>query len=112
MPAPWQRISLAGAVGCFGLCMFGCGFGFGVVYSELSTYARQYGKERELIDPTLASDPAFANLQCNQRSNGGVSLSGTVPTWDDRDRLRERLTRLVGEGRGSEIVRTVHVARE
>lgn len=100
----WRRVALAGAVGSFGCGTFSCGIGFGLIYRTEQVYQEQYLRERELLEPLLASDPAFADVRCHRRSNGGAFLGGTVPARADHDRLCERLTRLVGEARARELV--------
>jgi hypothetical protein len=104
-----------GYVGCgaiLGTALgFAAGMACGLLLGDLNSYFRQYQVERELIDPILASDPAFRELQCSQRSNGGINLRGAVPTEADRDRLRERIVRAVGEKRADEIMYGVQVLR-
>jgi hypothetical protein len=67
-------------------------------------YNEQYHRERELVEPILANDPAFADVRLGQRSSGGIWLEGTVPTERDRSRLREAIVRAVGESRADEIL--------
>lgn len=93
----WRRVALLAGIVCFGSCLFSCGLGYGLLYRTEQTYQEQYLKERELIEPLLASDPAFAGLECSRRSAGGVDLVGVVPAQSDRERLSERIIRLVGE---------------
>ena len=88
------------------------GFGFGVLYTELRGYHQQYLDEREQIEPILASDPAFREVWCSRRSDGGVYLFGSVPTKADRDRLRERIVRVVGEKRADDIMYALRVFRK
>lgn len=87
------------------------GFGFGHLYSGGQAKMWQYHKEREFLEPLVASDPAFAELTLCQRSSGGCDLVGVVPTQADRDRLRERVIRAFGEKRAEEIVLAVMVRR-
>ncbi len=108
-----------GYVGCaaivgtvLGLAVGGAiGFGIGHMHAGGQAYMRQYHEERELLEPLVASDPAFAELTLCQRSSGGCDLMGIVPTQADRDRLRERVVRAFGEKRAEEIVRPVMVRR-
>lgn len=87
------------------------GFGVGLFYAELRAYQRQREEEQALIDPILATDPAFAEVKSSPRSSGGIDLWGTVPTQADHDRRRERVIRAVGESRANEIVRGVSIHR-
>lgn len=98
---------------CFGICfVIAVSFGLGRGLTELEAYSKQYQEERALIEPFLASDPAFKEIKCSQRSNGGVSLMGTVPKQADWDRLHEQIIRFVGERRASEIMYGVQVFME
>jgi hypothetical protein len=89
-------------------CCFGSGLFFGIMRGERFGYNRQYQQERELIEPILAKDPAFAAVEIHIRSNGGIFLSGEVPTTEDSARLRELVVRAVGEPRAKEILLAVH----
>lgn len=104
-----------GYIGCAAILGTALGFAAGVAcglgLGDLNHHFSQYQAERALIDPILGSDPAFRELRCSQRSNGGINLSGVVPTEADHDRLRERIARAVGEKRAEEIMRGVQVRR-
>lgn len=106
---------LGGSTGCAAILstILGIVIGFwcGLFYGESRGYHRQYLEERELIEPLLASDPALSDVKVLARSSGGLELIGTVPTQSDRDRLRDRIIRAVGEKRADEIVRPVMVSR-
>src|SRR5262245_17224751 len=104
-----------GYVGCamfLGLALGGAiGFGAGLLYSEGRAKMQQWHDDRELLEPIVASDPAFAEVKLLERSVGGYELIGIVPKQADHDRLRERLVRTFGEKRAEEIVRPVVVPR-
>ena len=85
-------------------CCFGTGLGLGVMIGEQNRYTEQYRRERGLVEPILAGDPAFAGVDILPRSNGGICLIGDVPAHQDFARLREALTRAVGEPRAEEIL--------
>jgi hypothetical protein len=87
----------------FGFC-FGLGFAMGLGIGEQRKYTEQYHRERELVAPILASDPAFTEIAISQRSNGGIWLSGVVPTPQDISRLRESLIRAVGALRTEQLL--------
>ncbi len=72
-------------------------------------YKLRYDEEREAVEPILRSNPVFAGVEIQRRSNGGIWLSGEVPTTADRDQLREALTRAIGERRAREAVYGVNV---
>jgi hypothetical protein len=115
-PRTWERSTFQSITHYFGICFLICfiggvGFAFGRLSAEGGAYNKQYHEERVLIEPLLATDPAFSKVQCSARSNGGVALVGTVPTQADRDRLREWIVRFVGEKRADEIVLAVGVFR-
>lgn len=95
---------LAGAI-------LGCAVGvfLGGLASEQSAYSKQYREERQDIEPLLERDAAFREIRCSQRSNGGVSLSGSVPTQADWDRLRELPVRAFGERRAEKLMSGLRV---
>lgn len=105
-----------GYIGCatyLGILLGGAvGFGIGLTAAHFQAYKKQYDEERAMIEPFLASDPAFKDLRCSQRSNGGVSLSGMVRKHADLDRLREQIIRFVGERRALEIMSEGYVYAE
>jgi hypothetical protein len=97
-----------GYIGCaatLSVCL-GCaiGLGLGVLVGEQNGYQRRYLEEKELVEPILAGDPAFAGVRIQRRSNGGIDLIGDVPTVADRERLRGHVARALGENRAQEIV--------
>ena len=108
-----SRADVVVALACLaGAGLFiGAGFGFGMLYAGGQIRMQQSHDEREVIEPILASDPAFSGLKCLERSIGGIEVIGTVSTQADHDRLRERIVRAVGEKRADEMVRPVMVGR-
>jgi hypothetical protein len=87
----------------FGGC-FGAGVLFGVARNQEAEYHERYLRERELVEPILASDPAFADIKVSRRSSGGISLTGAVSSPQDRLKLFEALIRVVGEPRAKELI--------
>jgi hypothetical protein len=71
---------------------------------EQRSYSEQYARERRVIEPLLASDPAFSELKIGQRSNGGVWMIGVIRSPAAYSRLREALIRAFGESRADEIL--------
>ena len=103
----WRKVVLIlGAVIICCLC-FGCGLTIGLFSGMVQYYKQRYLEEKELVAPILASDPAFSRVELEPRPGGGILLFGAVPTSDDKDRLRDKTTRAVGERRAREIVRGV-----
>ena len=83
------------------LC-FGCGLAYGLLRGTGEAYGRRYDEERDRVVPVLSADPAFARVALGPRSDGGISLSGEVPSQADLDRLRAQVARQVGEPRARE----------
>jgi hypothetical protein len=111
-----SRKPLFGAVAIVGTFLglvvgFGIGFGSGLLNAGGQARQQQLREERELLEPIVASDPAFAEVTLLERSIGGYELIGVVPKQADNDRLRERVVRAFGEKRAEEIVRPVMVQR-
>jgi hypothetical protein len=86
------------------LIVAGMAFGLGAIVAERGTYHRRYLEEKKLIAPVLAQDPAFVGIELRERSNGGVSITGRVPTREDKERLHAALLKAVGEVRAKEIL--------
>ena len=98
----------SGLVVC-GVC-FGCGLLAGLAGSEQKGYQRRTEQERAVVAPLLAADPAFARLELEPRSDGGVLLYGSLQAADLK-RLRVVLARAVGEGRADEVMMAIDVQR-
>ena len=90
-------------------CCFGTGVVTGIYVQTRQRIFEQYHRERELIAPILAGSPAYSRIELHQYSAGGIYLVGDVPTYADFDRLRDRITRAVGETRAHEIMIGVEV---
>lgn len=101
---------VAGAVLMSGVC-FSCGLLAGVLGGSRSAYHHRYREELDAIAPILAGDPAFERVEIHESSAGGVYLAGEVPTAKDRDRLREKVVRAIGERRAESIMIAVDVRR-
>jgi len=106
---PKKRLGYAG---CFGLgvaFVAGALVG-GCVLNVLTKIAvvqlsreRQYEDERDAITPALAKDPVFKEVHVTQESEGGVWISGSVPTTADKIRLKELIIRALGERRAERV---------
>jgi hypothetical protein len=83
----------------------------GAVGGERGAYHRRYLEEREVLAPVLASNPAFSGVELNERSRGGVDLVGEVGSPDDMERLRDAVTRAVGEARAKEMLLGMRVGQ-
>lgn len=105
-----QLMLIAGGLLALGLC-FGSGLVIGLMRGTRDTYHLRYLEEREAIVPAIGSDPAFARVEVEERSNGGVELVGEVPTPADLDRLRGLVVRTLGEPRANEAMLAVGVSR-
>lgn len=99
-----RRVLLAlGSVFALGFCLCS-GMALGLLLGEQGAYHRRSLEERAAVAPLLAGDPAFAGVELHDRSDGGVWLSGEVPTAEDLDRLRAGVARAVGERRARDAV--------
>ena len=106
-----RALLITGLVASWIVC-FACGIGFGLLRGQGEAYGRQYKEERDLIDPVLASDPAFARVTIHPLSSGGLSLGGTVKSVADLDRLRAAVVRQVGEPRAKWMVDGVEIEKQ
>jgi hypothetical protein len=81
----------------------------GAVAAERNLYHKRYLEERIACAPAIESDPAFKAVTISERSDGGIWLSGSVPTDADKKRLQELLTRSIGASRASATIEGVIV---
>lgn len=81
----------------------------GAVISDLRGKHRRFADQAEAIAPVLAADPAFKDVyvEDGHRGTGRLLLCGQVPTRADLDRLRDRLTRVIGEAAANYALRGV-----
>ena len=105
-----RPIRIAGGLLVLGLC-FGSGLLIGLLRGTRDTYHLRYLEEREAIAPTIGADSAFARVEVEERSDGGVELVGEVPTPADLDRLRRLMVRRLGEHRADEAMLAVGMSR-
>ena len=96
---------LALGVGSVGLLI-------GLLIGEQGAYQRHYVHERQLVAAALADDPVLSALAIQDESNGNIWMFGSVPTADDRERLRERVTTALGASRCEEVILAVDVRAE
>jgi hypothetical protein len=107
---PWGWMLIIAGAGLL-LSVGSCSVGVvvGALIGEQGVYDSRYREEKQLIEEALASDPLVHRIQIEPRSNGGVLIYGAVQRQADHDRLRELLTRILGEPRAREIVAGVDV---
>ena len=72
-------------------------------------YRSKFERDRAVLAPVLAADPAFSKVKIQSNSGGGVELDGEVPTRADGDRLRAAFVRLFGE---TQLWRLTIIVRE
>src|SRR4051794_12454567 len=61
---------------------FTCLFGFcmGGLWEDQRMYRSQFERDRDILAPVLAADPAFSSVRITPYSAGGVELEGAVRT--------------------------------
>jgi hypothetical protein len=101
---------IAGGLLALGLC-FGSDLVIGLVRGTRDMYHLRDLEEREAIAPAIGADPAFARVEVEERSNGGVELVGEVPTQADLERLRGLIVRRLGAHRANDAMLAVGVSR-
>jgi hypothetical protein len=84
----------------------------GAVAGERGRYHARYREEREAVVPAIEKDPAFKAVEIEEKSDGGIELSGSVPTPADRKRLEEIVMRAIGETRANYATRGVDVDKK
>jgi hypothetical protein len=101
----------SGCVGAFLGIVFGgiAGLLIGGVAADRNLYHKRYLEERGAFAPLIESDPAFKAVTISERSDGGIWVSGSVPTDADKKRLHELLTRSIGTSHGSATLENVDV---
>lgn len=92
----FARVVLLVTGTAFGLVFCLCSGVIGVLMGEQWIHHRQYVIDRQLLTPVLARDQRFAGVYVAEYSGGGVALSGTVPTANDRVRLRSSVEKALG----------------
>jgi hypothetical protein len=90
---------------------FRVGYDYGQCVAVHREFERQYDRERELVAPVLAADPAFGRLITVNFPVAGICLGGPVATRDDYNRLRSEVLRLFGEPRVGHVMQDVWVER-
>lgn len=98
-------VLLALGVGSVGLLI-------GLLIGEQGAYQRHNEQERQLVVAALADDPVLSALEIQDGSNGNIWMIGSVPTGNDLERLRERVTIALGASRCDEVIRGVDVQAE
>jgi hypothetical protein len=97
---PLALLLCAFSVLSFTFCL---GLGIGIMSMTRQFYHREYLKERELIEPIIARNPAFSGITIHEKSDGGVFIDGCLSSTD-YSQLRFAITQVVGESRADEIV--------
>ena len=70
----------------------------------------KFERDRAVLAPVLAADPAFSKVKIQSNSGGGVELDGEVATRADGDRLCDAaFVRLFGE---TQLWRLTIIVRE
>lgn len=80
---------------------------FGGARATEREYHERYLRERELVEPVLAQDPAYQEIKVHRKSSGGIFLTGVVASAQERTKLFEALIRVVGESRAKELMNGV-----
>src|SRR5690349_20428313 len=88
------------------------GAGVGILLGVRNAYHRQFLEEQRLVEPILASDPAFARVEIHEYSAGGIWLGGKVKSRSDLERLEAAVTRQIGESRAKLAVTPILVEDE
>ncbi len=98
-------------------CLLALGLSFvtgGVIgwgRSNLQMYHNRFEEERSFVAPIIADNPAFANVQICERSNGGIYLLGEVDSQEDLELLRNQMLKALGELRVAQVMLAVGVKR-
>lgn len=94
-----KRFRLAVMPLLIGCVPFACLFGFcaGGMWEDRRMYRSKFERDRDVLSPVLAADPAFSKVRIHPNSGGGIDLEGEVPTAADGERLRAAFVRLFGE---------------
>ncbi len=110
LPARRSRLLyvLLAGVGFVGLvlsCL--CGGLLGTTFTEMSVRERQFYEQSRIVEPILRSDPAFKNVGIDDGASGTgeIYLTGYVETSEDEARLRELLTKAIGEKKTQQAFR-------
>ena len=85
------------------------GFALGGIQGERGRYNARYLEERAAVSPAIEKDPAFKAVKIEEKSDGGIWLSGEVPTTADKKRLEQIVARANGENRAHAAVLAVDV---
>lgn len=87
-----------------------CAWFIGGHTGEIRERHRRCDRERELVIPALATDPAFGRVEVvdDTAPGGGILLLGPVKSRDDRHRLRTKIAHLFGEPRADDTLMLVY----
>jgi hypothetical protein len=90
----------------------GIGLIIGSFRGEYRCKGRRVAEEKAIITPVLAGDSAMAGITMEMFTGDGTAyLNGEVATQEDLDRLRSRMTTLLGEPRIKELMYGVGVRK-
>jgi hypothetical protein len=73
---------------------------------------QQFVEEQAVIEPILASDDAYKDLEVSETSIGYAEISGTVEQEDDIDRLHKILAENFRESRSDQLSRLIHTREQ
>jgi hypothetical protein len=76
--------------GLFGFCA-------GALWEGQRMSRSKFERDRDVMAPVLAADPAFSRVEIHPNSAGGIELEGEVPTTADGERLRAAFVQRFGE---------------
>jgi hypothetical protein len=102
VPVGWLLIGIA-----FGSS---CAWFIGGHAGEVRERHHRCDRERELVAPVLAADPAFGRVEVvdDTAPGGGLLLLGPVKNRDDRQRLRAKVAHLFGDPRADAALMLVY----
>ena len=77
----------------------------GAIKGEALIRHEQYERERQLVEPILRRDPAFADVDLSERSTGGIDLTNMLSLKPgDRSRLHDLIAKELGKSRADELL--------
>jgi hypothetical protein len=104
----WKRLAIVGLLVISHVVVFFAGRLVGMEIGDLRVKQRRFEAERRLIEPVLASDPAFSAVEAGMSSyDGAAYLSGQVDDEAELDRLRSEMVRQFGRVKVDELIYAV-----
>ena len=93
----WKRLAVAALAVCVPLA-FVVGHRMGQADGERQERHRRFVRERDAFTRVRGADPAFSRVQLSEGDDGGMQVTGVVPTWADWHRLSDGYRALFGLG--------------